>query len=39
LRETDGVLILDAKHDNFILTTDGILPFDLLMVQCLYDEQ
>ena len=34
LREADGILILDAKHDNFIQTTDGLLPFDLLMAQC-----
>ena len=35
LRETDGVLILDAKPDNFILTPDGILPFDLVIVRCM----
>jgi hypothetical protein len=38
LRESDGVLILDAKPDNFILTPDGILPFDLVIVQCVADD-
>lgn len=38
LREEDGVLILDAKPDNFILTPDGILPFDLVIVRCLAEE-
>ena len=34
LRSSDGVLILDAKPDNFIKTPDGILPFDLVIVRC-----
>ena len=34
LRESDGILILDAKPDNFIRTPDGLLPFDLVIVQC-----
>jgi hypothetical protein len=35
LREDDGVLVMDAKPDNFIKTPDGILPFDLIMVRCI----
>jgi hypothetical protein len=30
-READGVLVLDAKPDNFVKTPDGILPFDLVL--------
>jgi hypothetical protein len=33
-RETDGVLVLDAKADNFVKTPDGILPFDLVLTRC-----
>ncbi|HUZ06678.1 MAG TPA: NAD-dependent DNA ligase LigA, partial [Candidatus Paceibacterota bacterium] len=29
IREADHVVILDARTDNFILTSAGILPFDL----------
>ena len=32
-REDDGVIVLDAKPDNFILTPDGILPFDLILAR------
>jgi hypothetical protein len=39
LREADGILISDAKPDNFILTPDGILPFDLLMVRCVEEPE
>lgn len=28
-RETDGVVILDARPDNFVLTAAGLLPIDL----------
>jgi hypothetical protein len=33
-READGVLLLDAKADNFVKTPDGILPFDLVLTRC-----
>ncbi|HBJ83288.1 MAG TPA: hypothetical protein DDZ88_05330 [Verrucomicrobiales bacterium] len=32
-REDDGVIVLDAKPDNFVLTPDGILPFDLVLAR------
>ncbi len=32
--EPFGILILDAKPDNFVKTPAGILPFDLLIVRC-----
>ncbi len=32
-RAADGVVIVDAKPDNFIRTTEGILPIDLQMAQ------
>ncbi|MFN7564902.1 MAG: hypothetical protein ACK5TH_24220 [Prosthecobacter sp.] len=31
IRGTDGLLILDAKPDNFVKTAAGILPFDLMI--------
>lgn len=31
IREADGLLILDAKPDNFVKTVAGILPFDLMI--------
>jgi hypothetical protein len=31
IRETEGLLILDAKPDNFVKTAAGILPFDLMI--------
>ena len=30
-RKTDGVTILDAREDNFILTSEGVVPIDLVM--------
>jgi len=33
-RAEDGVLVLDAKADNFVKTPDGILPFDLVLTRC-----
>jgi hypothetical protein len=36
-RESDGILVLDAKPDNFIKTPDGILPFDLVLFRCAND--
>ena len=35
IRESDGIVILDAKPDNFILTERGILPVDLLITEIL----
>lgn len=32
-RPTDGVVIVDAKPDNFICSNEGILPIDLQMAQ------
>jgi hypothetical protein len=32
-RPADGVVIVDAKPDNFIKTSDGLLPIDLQMTQ------
>jgi hypothetical protein len=32
-RPADGVVIVDAKPDNFIKTSDGLLPIDLQMIQ------
>jgi hypothetical protein len=32
-READGVIVLDAKPDNFVLTPAGILPFDLVLAR------
>lgn len=36
-REDDGVIVLDAKPDNFVLTADGILPFDLVLARGVED--
>ncbi len=33
-RESDNILICDAKPDNFIMSPGGILPIDLLIVRC-----
>ena len=30
-RVSDGVVILDARRDNFILSADGVIPIDLQM--------
>jgi len=32
-RESDGLLVGDAKPDNFILTKNGVVPIDLLISQ------
>jgi hypothetical protein len=32
-RPEDGVVIVDAKPDNFIQTTEGLIPIDLQMAQ------
>lgn len=36
-REDDGVIVLDAKPDNFVLTPDGIPPFDLVLARGMGD--
>ena len=30
-RKDDGVTILDAREDNFILSSEGVIPIDLLI--------
>jgi len=32
-QEEEGLVVLDAKPDNFITTPDGILPIDLLLTE------
>ena len=32
-RPTDGSVIVDAKPDNFIKTSEGLIPIDLQMAQ------
>lgn len=32
-RASDGIVMLDARPDNFINTKDGIMPIDLPMIQ------
>jgi hypothetical protein len=31
VRRADGVVVLDARADNFILSTEGVVPIDLQM--------
>jgi hypothetical protein len=38
IRAEDGVVILDARPDNFILTSKGILPIDLQITQIGWEE-
>ena len=33
VRRADGVVVLDARGDNFILAADGVVPIDLQMAQ------
>ncbi len=33
VRSEDGVVIVDARTDNFILTSQGVIPIDLQMAQ------
>lgn len=33
IRAGDGMAVVDAKQDNFILTEDGVVPIDLQMAQ------
>ena len=35
VRPGDGVAVVDAKPDNFILTEEGVVPIDLQMAQLL----
>jgi hypothetical protein len=35
VRPVDGIAVVDAKPDNFILTKDGVIPIDLQMSQLL----